>query len=255
MSKVKPVTLAPEDLAIDLNEFKLPGENETLAFTEAKDNQKARNELQGAILRRSERACEDHKAAIYTNAAMFNVSTGFLTSALAGAGAIVTGQTASNILAGTAALSNSTRSLVNEEVYQQMIASAVIAEIDQNRKTLSEKISEKRKEVIEEYTVEDAILDVERYNNACSFYQGISSLVQKAGKTERTHDYVIEKNKKNLQEERTYTFTQIDKITKEIDGLENPSGEYGKALDQRKTALIKYLGKIETQLMQINSFM
>lgn len=253
-SRVEPVTTVPETIAVDLDEFKLPGE-ENLAFTEAKNSEKSRNELQSAILRRSERACENHKASIYTNAAIFNVSTGFLTSALAGAGAIVTGQTATSILAGGAALTNSTRSLVNEEVYQQMISSAIIAEIDQIRKTSLEEIYTKRIQDITIYTIEDAILDAEQYNNSCSFYHGIASLVEKAGKEERTHEYVIEKSQSKLKIEKSETLEDIENVSTQIESHQNPNDDFGNSLEQRRRILIEKLNNIDKRLMVIDDFM
>ncbi|MBO6579820.1 MAG: hypothetical protein JJ871_11100 [Thalassospira sp.] len=259
LSKVQPVITDPENLAIDLDAYYFPGTDEktgVIAFKEAKEGSiKERNELQGLILRRSETACQNHKASIYTNAAVFNVSTGFLTSALAGAGAIVNGEMAASILAGTAALSNSTRSLVNEEVYQQMLSTAIISEIELNRKEFLADIYTKRSEATTTYTVEDAILDAERYNNLCSFYKGVASLVKKAGKSERNYEDVLSKRRLGLKKEQEDTQTNIDEITTKISEIDDNQDPHRISLESRRTLLMERLKNIDTQLSSMDSFM
>ena len=254
LAKVEPVTKVTEEVAIDLDSFKFPDESQ-IAFTAAKSDRKSRNELQSAILRRSERACEDHKASIYTNSAMFNVSTGFLTSVFAGAGSIVTGQTAANILSGAAALSNSTRSLVNEEIYQQMISSAIIAEINQNRKDFLNTIKTSRSGDIEVYTVEDAILDAERYNNLCSFYQGISSLVKKAGNNSKSHEYVIQSSRNLLKQEKKELQGELKIITDNISSLNQQDTDLKSTLERRIEIIVNRINQIDERLTTIDKFM
>ena len=140
-----------------------------------------RNELQSLLLRRSEQICEIHQSDIFANAAVFNVTMGVLTSALAGAAAIVTGPVGIEVLAGGAALSNAGRSLVNEEVYRQQLVTAVITEIDENRKAVREEIGAKLDKTTADYAVNESIRDAQRYHQECSFFAGVSSLVGKAG--------------------------------------------------------------------------
>ncbi|MCC9623109.1 hypothetical protein LPB41_15565 [Thalassospira sp. MA62] len=259
LSKVQPVITDPENLAIDLDTYYFPGTDRVsgdIAFKVAQNgSEKERNELQGVILRRSETACQNHKAAIYTNSAVFNVSTGFLTSALAGAGAIVNGQMATSILAGTAALSNSTRSLVNEEVYQQMLSTAIISEIELNRKEFLAEISKKRASTTTDYTVEDAILDAERYNNLCSFYKGVASLVQKAGKSERNYEDVLSQSRSALKTEKDEIQSEINEITTEISQITPATDPYRISLESRRTLLVKKLENIDGRLMSMDKFM
>lgn len=196
-----------------------------LSVDDDKDERKiARNQLQALLLRRSDEICEEHKGNIYANAAVFNVTTGFLTSALAGAAAIVTGPTAVSVLAGSSALSNATRSLVNDEVYQQQLTAGVIAEITDNRKTRLHLILGKRSKDISDYAMDDAIREAQNYHQMCSFYQGITSLLKKAGRKERpvpTRTQINAQLKEFINEE-TRLVDRIDALREKLRDAKPP---------------------------------
>ncbi|MEQ8665127.1 MAG: hypothetical protein RIC16_05325 [Rhodospirillales bacterium] len=242
-----------EEDPIDIDTLKLPDRSGP-AYVAAATDVGARNFLQGAIIRRSDETCDRHKASIHTNAAVFNVSTGFLTSALAGAGAVVTGTTAVNILSGSAALTNSTRSLVNEEVYQEMLAAAIIAEIDENRRVAHEALVARRAGDTATYTVEDAVRDAIAYHQLCSFYQGVASMVKKAGVTQRSQEELIENSITKLRAEKEKDKAELAGIESRITAAAGDAALVEALKDQRK-ALMAKIDRIRARLSVMDTFL
>ena len=78
----------------------------------------ARNRLASILLKQSDDICTTEMGRLVSREAMVNTSLSFLTSALAAAGGIVTGQTAHRILSGGAGLSNATRENFDANVYR-----------------------------------------------------------------------------------------------------------------------------------------
>ncbi|WP_343561686.1 hypothetical protein [Kiloniella sp. b19] len=239
LSRVEPVT---NDVTDEKSAYAVNIVPDDIAAGGKYADQSGRNILQSKILRHSDQACEDHKSYIHSNSAVFNVSADILTSTLAGAGAIVTGQTAANVLSGAAALTNSTRSSVNEEVYQELLTAAIIAEIDFNRSELLKTLEGKREKEVNQYTVYDAIRDAENYNRLCSFYSGVSSLVQKAGRTNRKPETSPSERIKLLRAERAEDQMIFDTVTELLNTEEN------KAV--RNTDLIESLKEQQQKLQR-----
>lgn len=138
----------------------------------------ARNRLQSRLLAVSDAICDKHQGDIYATANTLNVGTGFLTTVLAGAATVVTGEVAKDILAAGAGASNATRSLINEEVYQKQVTAAVIKGIRSNRESKMTTIDARRKLGNTDYSLDEAIRDVVDYHTRCSFYAGVTYLVQ-----------------------------------------------------------------------------
>ena len=106
--------------AVDLDCFRFAGHTE-LAYHEASADRGARNRLAAVLLKQSDDVCTVEMGRLTANEAMVNVGLGSATSAFATAGAIVTGQLASNILSGLGSASNAVRDHVNAEVYRNVL--------------------------------------------------------------------------------------------------------------------------------------
>jgi hypothetical protein len=255
LARVQPVIADAGAVDVNLDTFRFPGSANTAYQDALHDTSgKSRNELQAYIMRKSETPCRTHLTSIHTNAAVFNVATGFLTSALAGAAAIVTGQTASNILAGGAALSNSTRSLVNEEVYQRQIAAAVITEIEENRKTEKTTLEAKRTQSTTLYTVDDAILDAARYHEMCSFYDGMASLAKKAGKSERSRDDLVGATMTKLRQEYDKDKATYDELHTRL-GQETAGSDLHQQLELQKRTLLDKMNNTQQRLKALDAML
>jgi hypothetical protein len=146
-----------------------------------------RDRLQDHLLFLSERMCETHRAGIVSTQAFTNFGLNTVTTGLAAVAAIVVAP-AANILAAGGAFVSGTRSHFNADIYQKFIAPAVIKKIELQRENKLKDIIAKRKRQpsdselapvpvsLADYTVEGAIVDVERYNQYCSFTWALASL-------------------------------------------------------------------------------
>jgi hypothetical protein len=135
-----------------------------------------RNRLQSVLLSRSDALCESHKGDIHAAASGFNFGLGLATTLLSGAGAIASGQAAQRTYAAFASSTNATRSILNEQVYQQQVAGAITSAVDSARRRKSDEIAGQRLVPVSRYSVDEAIRDAQEYHFQCSFYAGLTEL-------------------------------------------------------------------------------
>jgi len=135
-----------------------------------------RNRLMDHLIMLSDQRCATHKATIEANAAGSNFAFSSLTTLLGGAGAIVTGADAARALAGSAGAVSGVHADWNESIYQKNVATAIVAKIDENRRSILDKMSSARNNKDAVYTVDAMLADVYRYHDSCSFYSGLMSL-------------------------------------------------------------------------------
>lgn len=187
--------------SINLDKYKFPNDPADPAAktiktaymaAQADPSGKDRNRLQIAIMQLSDRVCEQHLGDIVANAATVNLGLGILSTALAGTATVVGGEAAKSALAAAAAITGASRSLVNEEIYQQFLSAAIVTAIRGERKNHETEIMSRRvmddgnPEVLAKYPVDDAIRDVLVYHHECSFFNGVAILLEQANRRERT---------------------------------------------------------------------
>nr|VFJ88597.1 MAG: hypothetical protein BECKH772A_GA0070896_1001012 [Candidatus Kentron sp. H]VFJ90696.1 MAG: hypothetical protein BECKH772B_GA0070898_1001112 [Candidatus Kentron sp. H]VFJ96859.1 MAG: hypothetical protein BECKH772C_GA0070978_1000912 [Candidatus Kentron sp. H] len=143
------------------------------AYASAKNDEQSRNELLGKIILLSDEVCQTHKGDILGNAATVNVGLGGATTLFSSLGAVIGGETAKAGLSAAASVTNASRSLINEEVYFNAFAIAIIKAIDGERKVLRRRIRNGLEENVSEYSIEQGLLDVHAYHNACSLQNGL----------------------------------------------------------------------------------
>ncbi|MBF0367983.1 MAG: hypothetical protein HQL52_00850 [Magnetococcales bacterium] len=148
--------------------------------TSAAECTEKRNKLQNILLRAAANNCKAHQAGIFANAAVTKTTLDIGSAGLSGAASVISGATAGHLSAAGAFLTTS-RSVIDLEVYQSQITSAIITEIDALQETSLKNIKKKQTTSIANYMMEEAIVDTIKHNNLCSFYKGVSSLVAKAG--------------------------------------------------------------------------
>ncbi|MGR5943763.1 hypothetical protein [Enterobacter sp. C4G1] len=148
--------------------------NAGTAVDHEKTCQAQRNDAIYILMTGSEQVCLLHRRSIYGNDAMFNISTGTLTSLFAGVATVVTPTVSKSIFSALAMFSNSERSLVNEVVYKQMIVTAVDTKIQQTRGTKAVAIVQHLKtDTMKDYPLSRALNDFMAYHNSCSFMEGL----------------------------------------------------------------------------------
>lgn len=195
------------------------------------DNQNPLNlqECSSYLMRISDNICNIHLSGIFGNRAVTNVSLGILATGAGIAGGLVSGLAAANALSGASGFLTGTRSLMNEEVYRNYVAEAIIKEILANRSVSKDKInqalisSDSKQKIT---GIEQVKQRVSEYHNECSFYSGLSSLISKAGLPKESFAENLKENLKNeienlkVAKEKPENIKQKDTYQKMIELLQ-----------------------------------
>jgi len=135
-----------------------------------------RNRLADHLIGLSNDMCAQHKVRIHSNAALINTSATALATTLGGIGALVTGSDASRILSGSAGMTTALQSNVNENIFQNQLASAILKQIDNQREAKLKDIRAHYNENTKTYSAEHMVADVNDYNNLCAFSEALANL-------------------------------------------------------------------------------
>ncbi|MEQ8267928.1 MAG: hypothetical protein RH982_12070 [Parvibaculum sp.] len=154
------------------------GEKRKTAYARASESKEIRNKLMGELVLRSKIICEAHQAAIISNSSTANFGLSEMTTVLSGLGSILTPASTVRALSGSAAITNATRSSMNEIFYQNLLATAIVKSIDEMRLRKYAALSAKRDNDHKQYTVDEMLADVVDYHQACSFYSGLVTLTK-----------------------------------------------------------------------------
>lgn len=186
-----------------------------------------RNSLIEDLLTISDRSCARHQASIIAGLNTWNVTTGTLSSLLSAVGTVVGGESTKAALSAGASFTNSTRSLVNEEVYAKAIGTTIVrATMAAREKQLAE-ISSGTKKTLTEYPVKAGLRDVYNYQNKCSFYYGLVEITKAIEQRKRSRPEILdtiallEKQAASLKSRGVSTTEineQLKKLALELDG-------------------------------------
>lgn len=146
----------------------------------AQDCVTQRNYIVTELVTKSNDVCQAHKATMFGNEASWNVTLGTLTNAFTGTAAVFGGAVGKSIFSALGLFSNAERSLVNEEVYQNLLVPAIGQKIDDIRSTKLTDINSKMKDGtdMKTYSMYQAISDVMEYHNDCSFMLGLQTALK-----------------------------------------------------------------------------
>lgn len=162
-----------------------------------------RNRFQDYLLWRSDKLCQRYKAGLIATQSGVNFTLDTITTGVAAVAAVVVAP-ATNILGAIGAISSGTRGHFNEDFYQRFIAPAIIKEIDRSRSGRLKAIMSKRGINIDDrpiadvnasgvviipvkdqkivlmqnYTLEESVADVERYHQMCSAAAALGELAK-----------------------------------------------------------------------------
>ncbi len=158
---------------------------EDIAYDAAIDDPSGdtRNRLKEILISRSDLICSQTIAQIVGTNDLINFSLGSATTVLAGVGALVTGATTAKLLSGAAAMTNATRSQVNEIFYENALKAAIIQKMTDLRTVKlalidSQSTKDGKATDLIRYSTEHMLADVVAYHNSCSFYAGVNGLTQ-----------------------------------------------------------------------------
>ncbi|OIO27858.1 MAG: hypothetical protein AUJ60_08535 [Nitrospirae bacterium CG1_02_44_142] len=216
--EANPIMAQQSDLLEDgkdvVNVKKLEGK------VKAATDKEKRNALMNELITISDRVCSLHQAKIIANANAWNVATGTTTSLLSALGTVLGGTVTKTALAAAATFSNSTRSLVNEEVYIETIGTTIVRAISVAREKYYAEIESGMTKEPEKYTVAKGLRDVQEYHRRCSFYYGlveISKSLEQRKKTKNEIGNEIQTLKTHLENNKDKT--DMKDISKKINSL------------------------------------
>ncbi|MFT6389443.1 MAG: hypothetical protein ACJAUP_002835 [Cellvibrionaceae bacterium] len=149
-----------------------------------------RNNLFEDLITISDRSCARHQAAILAGLNTWNVATGTLSTLFSAVGTVVGGESAKAALAAGAAFTNSTRSLVNEEVYAKSIGTTIVRATISAREKQFAVISKGMREDLASYSVKTGLRDIYNYQNRCSFYYGLLEVTKALDERKRSKSEV-----------------------------------------------------------------
>lgn len=134
-------------------------------------------ELQERLIRSSDSECEKHKAAIIARGSLINFFSGWGATALSSVASISTGGSA-KMYSATSTVVNAGRSGYNADIYFGFLTAAIVREIDLERAKRLEAIRTNQTEDDQRYNIERSIKEALDYHYSCSFYTGLSRLVE-----------------------------------------------------------------------------
>lgn len=161
---VEKTAVDPDKLKNKIKAVKDAGENEKVAL---------RDELLQELIRISDNVCSLHEATIMSNANTWNVSTGTISGVFSALGTVVGGEATKAGLAAAATITNSTRELVNAEVYSNAFSFTIVRAIELSRTDYRGKMAAQKKDTMDAYSVQEGLIDVQEYHRRCSFYYGL----------------------------------------------------------------------------------
>lgn len=142
----------------------------------------ARNTIQDQLLAASNNRCNVYKTYLRRTASYTQFGLGSIATALAGAGAIVSGG-ASQALSGAASIFSGVNAEFQKDFLGSLMTSVVIPGIDRQRGALRNDIVDKSCAGISDYPLTLAIAEVIRYHGACSADVGIAASGQAVART------------------------------------------------------------------------
>lgn len=185
------------------------------------------------LISRSNEICSIHKSHIFGDRAVFNTITGTLALG-AGIAGTMTGTGAAHLLSGTAGFLTGGQALVDKEIYRNLVTQAILLKIDNNRSDflkspklayLNEDTSNYQCTSNGECTEGTNSMrkigyakvrnDAVEYHNLCSFYDGLKSLFNDAGgsnKTETVNAVLVNQ----FEAKRKLVQSEIEKIKNEL---------------------------------------
>lgn len=130
----------------------------------------------------SDNKCTQHQATIISNGNAWNVSMGSLSMLLTGTAAVIShAQTAAELAAGATAVTG-IQSIANEEIYANAMSTAIVRAMDvsrtKSRAVINQKILEEDDDDEKFYSLENALVDIQRYHSQCSFMAGLVEITK-----------------------------------------------------------------------------
>ncbi len=202
------------------------------------------------LVNKSDEICEIHKSHIYGNRTAMNTLLGTLAMG-AGVAGTMTGASAAHYLAGSAGFITGGQAIMNKEVYQNLITEAILLEIDTNRKSFLNSLAYLNQTTgCSTHGIGEIRRDATKYHNMCSFYDGLASLMNKAGDPDITSVPAVQK----LTSEKTGLEEKIEVLKADKKVLDDNTSR-SQAQEDKLTEITKKLEAEQKKLATINEIL
>jgi hypothetical protein len=136
-----------------------------------------RNNLQNELIRKSDVVCQHHMGDIIANGSLNNFQAGFLATTFSALSSIATGAAAKHYAASSTLL-NAGKAQYNSDIYYGFLTPAIVREIKKDRITRLTDVRALQSKLISAYDADTAVADALDYHFRCSFYNGLTLVVE-----------------------------------------------------------------------------
>jgi hypothetical protein len=175
LGQAAPGTVSPQALAEQERAF-------GLYHQAARGDKIMRNRLAAVLMKHSDDICTVELGQLTAREAMVNTGLGMATSALSTISALVMGDFAKTALASGASFTNASRDHINAEVYRNILSTAISSAIDEERARTRQELVDKFPNDTGDYSVDQMVMEVNRFHQGCSFYHGIGLVLKKVNR-------------------------------------------------------------------------
>lgn len=171
--------------AINLDCFRFPEDDPAAptAYLRATDDKIARNRLAAILIKHADDVCTQELGRLTANEAITNTALATVASTLSGIATIVTGAHAKEIFAAGSGLATASRSHVNAHVFRNVLSTAISRAIHIARDKQRGEIQAQLAKAPEVYNVDQMVVEVNAYHQTCSFYRGLSLVLEAVDRT------------------------------------------------------------------------
>ncbi|HEX6376345.1 MAG TPA: hypothetical protein VFZ91_11565, partial [Allosphingosinicella sp.] len=153
------------------------------AYLLAAGSKIARNRLGAILIKHADDVCTQELGRLTANEAISNTALATVASTLSGIATIVTGEHAKEIFAAGAGLATASRSHINAHVYRNVLSTAVSRAIHIARDKQRGEIQAQLGKDPDAYNVDQMVVDVNAYHQTCSFYRGLTLVLEAVDRT------------------------------------------------------------------------
>jgi hypothetical protein len=164
------------------------------------EKKRLRNSLQDRIIAASNQRCGEYKDFLKRFDSESNILLGWLGTATAGAGAILTPVNTVRTLSGIAAILSGWRAEVNEAYFNKLTIQVITSGIEGKRKEVLTAIINRQKETLLTYSLPGAVGDAAMYHYNCSLIAGLEHAGQSIERAENPGLKVISDSLDSLKQ-------------------------------------------------------
>ena len=204
---------------------------------EKKGCRNSRNRIIGQWMYVSDLACAHHLGVILGRANTTSVFLGLASITASGLATFLGGEGTRQALAAASTISTGANSLIKSEIYLGSLTPLLTKKIEDNRNRIGANITSNLNASTAEFPIDEAIVNLSTYHEACSFRKGVQLLadaLERTGPTKQEIDEQIQK----LQERKTTLIAEIGEY-----GQKDLTPQILNQLNNSALAELEYIGR------------